>query len=52
VKGYLLAIVLCLASPLAGAKGVPFAMKSLQQAEEAVRQDSGKHVLVFFTSES
>jgi hypothetical protein len=52
VKTYLFAIILALVSPIAAAKGVPFAVKSLQQAEEIARQDNGKHVLIFFTHES
>jgi hypothetical protein len=37
---------------LAHAKGVPFAVESLEKAQQIARQDSAKHVLVFFTSES
>lgn len=52
MKHWLLAFVLCLSAGLAQAKGVPFAVKSLGEAETIARQSPDKHVLVFFTSEN
>ena len=52
MKHWLLAFVLCITAGFAQAKGVPFAVKSLADAEAMVRQDAQKHVLVFFTSEN
>ncbi|HEX2829063.1 MAG TPA: hypothetical protein VHP37_22125 [Burkholderiales bacterium] len=52
MKRYLLAFVLCLLAGVAQAKGVPFAVKSLSDAQTLARQSGGKHVLVFFTSEN
>jgi hypothetical protein len=43
---------LCLASALAQAKGVPFALESLQKAQQVSKHDASKHVLVFYTSEN
>ena len=52
MKHWLFAIFLCVAGGVAHAKGVPFAVSSLEQAETAARKDAGKHVLVFFTHEN
>ncbi|MGQ0749962.1 MAG: hypothetical protein ACT4PS_05450 [Betaproteobacteria bacterium] len=43
-------IALCLASALAQAKGVPYAVDSLQKAQTTAKQGA-RHVLVFYTSE-
>ena len=51
MKRYVLAVMLCLIAGVAQAKGVPFAVKSLADAEAMAQKDSSKHVLVFFTSE-
>jgi len=47
---YALLVAFCLASPLAQAKGVPFAVGSLQEAQQISKQDRSRHVLVFYTS--
>ena len=52
MRKWLFAAVLCLLAGVAHAKGVPFAVKSLEQAEKIARQDAGKHVLIFYTSET
>ena len=52
MKHWLFAIFLCVAAGVADAKGVPFAVKSLEQAETIARQDASKHVLIFFTHEN
>lgn len=52
MKHWLMAFVLCVSAGLTHAKGVPFAVKSLAEAETMARQDAQKHVLVFFTSEN
>ena len=36
----------------AHAGGLPFAVDSFQKAQALARQDSGKHVLVFYTSDN
>ena len=41
-----------LASVYAHAAGLPFAVDSLQEAQDVARQDGSKHVLVFYTSET
>ena len=51
MKRYLLAFILCVMAGVAQAKGVPFAVKSMADAEAMAQQDGNKHVLVFFTSE-
>jgi hypothetical protein len=51
MKRYALLIALCLASALAHAKGVPFAVDSFQKAQSIAKQDKGRHVLVFYTHE-
>ena len=52
MKQLLVLVALCLASLGVQAKGVPFAMESFQKAQEAVKQDASRHVLVFYTSEN
>ena len=52
MKHLLFVIFLCALGGIAQAKGVPFAVKSLQDAETVARQDGNKHVLVFYTSEN
>ena len=52
MKRYALLIALCLASAVANAKGLPYAVDSLQKAQQAAKQDSSKHVLVFYSSEN
>lgn len=39
-------------SAAAHAGGLPFAVDSFQKAQALAKQDSGKHVLVFYTSEN
>ena len=51
MKRFLVLVALCLASVGVQAKGVPFAVKSLGEAQQAVKQDASRHVLVFYTSE-
>ena len=48
---YIVLAALCLASACVQAKGVPFAVESFQKAQQAVKQDASRHVLVFYTSE-
>jgi hypothetical protein len=52
MKQGLVALFLCLISATAAAKGLTFALPSLEQAEDVVRQDARKHVMVFFTHEN
>ena len=52
MKRLLVLIALCLASAGVQAKGVPFAMDSFQKAQQAVKQDASRHVLVFYTSDN
>ena len=52
MKRFIFLIALCLASAGVQAKGVPFAMESFQKAQQAVKQDASRHVLVFYTSEN
>ena len=39
-------------SAAAQAAGLPFAVDSFQKARSLAKQDGGKHVLVFYTSEN
>ena len=39
-------------SAAAHAGGLPFAVDSFQKAQALARQDSAKHVLVFYTSDN
>ena len=52
MKRCVLMLVLCMFAGFAQAKGVPFAVKSLSEAETIAGQSGNKHVLVFFTSEN
>ncbi len=52
MKRIILLVALCLASLGVQAKGVPFAMESFQKAQQAVKRDASRHVLVFYTSEN
>ena len=52
MKRYALLIALCLAAAAANAKGLPYAVDSLQKAQQVAKQDAGKHVLVFYSSEN
>ena len=52
MKRIILLVALGLASLGVQAKGVPFAMESFQKAQQAVKQDASRHVLVFYTSEN
>jgi hypothetical protein len=52
MKRSLAVVALCAFAAIAHAKGVPFAVESLEKAQQIVKQNSAKHVLVFFTSES
>ena len=52
MRKWLFAVLLCVLAGIAQAKGVPFSVKSLEQAEKIARQDAGKHVLIFFTHEN
>jgi hypothetical protein len=45
-------IALCLAAAAAQAKGLPYAVESLQKAQQIAKQGASKHVLVFYTSEN
>ena len=47
-----LVIALFLAAAAAQAKGLPYALESLQKAQQIAKQDASKHVLVFYTSEN
>jgi hypothetical protein len=48
---YALLIALCLASAMAQAKGVPFAVPSFEKAQQIAKQAGDRHVLVFYTHE-
>lgn len=52
MKRFALMVVLCLMSAVAQAKGVPFAVESLQKAQALAKKDSSKHMLIFYTSEN
>ena len=52
MKRLALFAVLCLMSAVAQAKGVPFALESLEKAQQVSQKDTSKHVLVFYTSEN
>jgi hypothetical protein len=51
MKRFALMAALCLVSAVAQAKGVPFAVEPLQKAQELVKKDSSKHLLIFYTHE-
>ena len=52
MKRYALLVALCLASAGVQAKGLPYAVESLQKAQQLSKQDASRHVLVFYTSEN
>jgi len=52
MKRFALLVAILLASALAQAGGLPFAVESLQKAREISKNDGTKHVLVFYTSEN
>ena len=52
MKRFALFVALCLAAAVAYAKGVPYAVESLEKAQHVSRRDASKHVLVFYTSEN
>ncbi len=52
MRRYVLLAALCLASACVQAKGVPFAVESLQKAQQMAKQDTARHVLVFYSSEN
>jgi hypothetical protein len=52
MKRFILLIALCLASAGVQAKGVPNAVESFPKAQQLVKQDAARHVLVFYTSEN
>lgn len=52
MKRIALVVAMCVVSAYALAAGVPFAVKSLKAAQDLVKQDSSRHVLVFYTSEN
>jgi hypothetical protein len=52
MKRFIFLAALCLVNAGVQAKGVPFAMESFQKAQQAVKHDASRHVLVFYTSEN
>lgn len=52
MKRWVVLLALCLVGTVAQAKGVPFAVGSLQQAQALAKQDASKHLLVFYTHEN
>jgi len=52
MKRFALVVAMSLASALAQAAGLPFAVESLSKARQIAQQDGKKHVLVFYTSEN
>lgn len=51
MKRFALMVALCLVSAVAQAKGVPFAVESLQKAQEIAKKDPSRHLLIFYTHE-
>lgn len=51
MKRYALLVALCLASAIAQAKGVPFAVESFEKAQATAQKATNRHVLVFYTHE-
>ena len=51
MKLVVLLIAALVLSATAQAAGLPFAVESLQKAQALAKEDSSKHVLVFYTSE-
>lgn len=52
MKRFALLVAMSLASAFAQAAGLPFAVESLQKAQQISKQDGTKHVLVFYTGEN
>ena len=52
MKRFVLMIATLVLSAAAHAGGLPFAVESFQKAQALAKQDSQKHVLVFYTSEN
>ena len=52
MKRYAVLIALCLVSAVTQAKGLPYAVESLQKAQALSKQTGSKHVLVFYSSEN
>ena len=52
MKRFALLLAICFTSALAHAGGLPYAVESLKKAQELSRQDSSRHVMVFYTSEN
>ena len=52
MRKLVLLIALCLASALAQAQGLSYAVDSLQKAQQVVKQDSSRHILIFYSSEN
>ena len=52
MKRLILLAALCLFAAAVQAKGVPFAVESLDKAQSLAKQSAQKHVLVFYTSEN
>ena len=52
MKRFVFLIAALVLSAAAQAAGLPFAVDSFQKAQALARQDSAKHVLVFYTSDN
>jgi hypothetical protein len=52
MKRFVLLVAICLASALAQAGGLPYAVESLKKAQDLSAKNGAKHVLVFYTSEN
>ena len=52
MKRFVFVIAALILSAAAQAGGLPFAVESFQKAQSLAKQDSSKHVLVFYTSEN
>jgi hypothetical protein len=52
MKRFVFLIATLVLSAVAHAAGLPFAVESFQKAQALAKQDSAKHVLVFYTSEN
>ena len=52
MKHVVLMIATLVLSAAVHAGGLPFAVESFQKAQALAKQDSQKHVLVFYTSEN
>lgn len=51
MKRFALMTALCLITTYAQAWGLPYAVDSYAKAQALAAKDSGKHLLVFYTSE-